>query len=102
MPVQPTEHIKANVIELCSEDDYGSWELWWNISAEAPPDQTPALKRNFLDVVSELVSAGKLIAKRQGMNGRITEVEYNREKLAHEIDSAGGPDPDSFFWFGTE
>jgi hypothetical protein len=102
MPVQPAEQIKTNVIELCSEDDYGSWELWWNISAKAPPDQMPALKRNFLDVVSELVSVGRLIAKRQRMDGQITEAEYNREKLAHEIDSAGSPDRDSFFWFGTE
>jgi hypothetical protein len=102
MQVQPAEHIKTNVIELCSEDDYGSWELWWNISAEASPDQMPALKRNFLDVVSELVSTGKLIAKRQRMDGQIMKAEYNREQLAHEIDSAGTPDGDSFFWFGTE
>jgi hypothetical protein len=36
------------------------------------------------------------------MDGQITEAEYNREKLGDEIDSAGSPDRDSFFWFGTE
>ena len=54
MGVQSTEEIKAGIIELCSEDDYGSWELWWNISAQVTPAQTTALKRSFLDVVSEL------------------------------------------------
>jgi len=102
MPAQSTEHIKANVLELCSEDDYGSWELWWNASAEVPEDQVPDLKRRFLGVVSELVSAGKLIAKRESRDGNITATQFDREKLAREIDSAADPDPDSFFWFGTE
>jgi hypothetical protein len=60
------------------------------------------LKRIFLDVVSELVSAGKLIPKQQRTDDNITTMEYDREKLAREIDSADNPDPDSYFWFGTE
>ena len=28
--------------------------------------------------------------------------EFDREKLAREVDSASNPDPDSYFWFGTE
>ena len=55
MGVQSTEEIKAGIIELCSEDDYGSWELWWKVSAQVAPAQTTALKRSFLDVVSELI-----------------------------------------------
>ena len=102
MPVQATEGIKASIIELCSEDDYGSWELWWNISSDVSPDQTGALRRSFLDAVSELISSGRLIAKRQRMKSQIIATEYDREKLAREIDSASNPDPESYFWFGTE
>jgi hypothetical protein len=27
---------------------------------------------------------------------------YDREKLSCELDSVTNPDPDSYFWFGTE
>ena len=102
MTAQSTEHIQADVLELCSEDDYGSWELWWHVSSEIPAEQVPALKRLFLDVVSNLVSSGKLIAKVHSSEGNITATKFDREKLARELDSAGDPDPDSFFWFGSE
>lgn len=102
MPAQSIEHIKANLLELCSEDDHGSWELWWNASAEVPEDQVLDLKNRFLDVVSELTSAGKLIAKSHCADGNITPTQFDREKLAREIDASGDPDPDSFFWFGTD
>jgi hypothetical protein len=78
MPVQSTEDIKANVLELCSEDHYGSWELWWDISAEVPAHQIPELKNRFLDVVSELVSGGKLIAMGQSRDGNITATKFDR------------------------
>ena len=94
--------MSAKVLELCSEDDYGSWELWWDASAKVPEDHVPDLKRRFLDVVSELISAGKLIAKAHSADGNIAPTRFDREKLAREIDASGDPDPDSFFWFGTE
>jgi hypothetical protein len=102
MQLQSREEVEAHIIELCDEDDYGSWELWWSTSAKAQPEQTSELKNIFLDVVSELVSVGKLIPKRQRTDGRIKVTEYDREKLSREIDSADNPDPDSYFWFGTE
>jgi len=101
MPAQSTEDIKANVLELCSEDDYGSWELWWNISVKVPVEQKAELRSRFLDVVNELVSVGKLIAKGHSADGSIAATRFDREKLGREIDSAGDPDPDSFFWFGS-
>ena len=102
MPIQSMESIKAKVLELCSEDDYGSWELWWDISAEVPAEQLPSLKNQFLDVISEQVSAGKLIAKMHSTDGNTAATRFDRDKLAREIDSAGDADPDSFFWFGSE
>jgi len=102
MTSQSKEDIDAGVLELCSEDDYGSWELWWHISAEVSPDEIPSLKHLFLDVVSNLVSSGNLIAKVHSTDGNITATEFDREKLARELDSADDPDPDLFFWFGSE
>jgi hypothetical protein len=102
MPLQSTEQIEASVAELCSEDDYGSWELWWNISADVPPNEIPELKSRFVDVVSRLVSAGKLVAKGHAADGNIAANQFDREKLTREIDGAGDPDLDSFFWFETD
>lgn len=102
MELQSKESVEAHVIELCHEDDWGSWELWWSTSAETRPGQMLVLKGIFLDVISQLVSAGKLIAKHKREDGNITATEYHREKLAREIDFSDNPDPDSYFWFGTE
>ena len=102
MTAQSKKEINADVLELCSEDDYGSWELWWHISAEVPAQQIPALQHRFLDVVSDLVSSGNLIAKVHSTDGNITGTEFDREKLAREVDSASKPNPDFYFWFGTE
>jgi hypothetical protein len=55
-----------------------------------------------LDVVNNLVSGGKLIAKAHRADGNIVPTQFDREKLAREVDSARDPDPDSFFWFGME
>src|SRR5271166_3267573 len=30
----PSERIQSRIIELCSEDAYGSWELWWSLGAK--------------------------------------------------------------------
>jgi hypothetical protein len=102
MQLQSREEVEARVIELCDEDDWGSWELWWNTSAKTQPKQMLALIEIFLDVISELISAGKLNAKHKRTDGNITATKYDREELAREIDSADNPDPDSDFWFGTE
>src|SRR4051794_39588995 len=63
MAAQSREEIKADVLEVCSEDDCGSWELWWHISAKVSTDQISGVKHMFVNVVSNLVSSGKLIAK---------------------------------------
>jgi hypothetical protein len=102
MQLQSSEEVEAHVIELCDEDDWGSWELWWSTSATTQPGQMLALKAIFLDVISELVSARKLIAKHHLADGNITATQCNRERLAHKIDSSDNRNPDSFFWFGTE
>ena len=102
MPLQSIGQIETDILELCSEDDWGSWELWWNISADASKDERIELKGRFVSVVSELVIDGKLITKAHAADGNIAPIGFDRDKLAGEIDSADNPDPDSFFWFGTE
>jgi hypothetical protein len=101
MPAQSTEQIEADIIELCSEDDYGSWELWWNVSANVPNSEMAELKGRFQNVISDLVDTKKLIAKRRNVHGDIIATQYDPDELTREIASADDPDPDSYFWFGT-
>jgi hypothetical protein len=102
MPLPSSQEIQGILEELCSEDDWGSWELWWNIAAEVSPNEIPVLKSQFLDVVGNMVATGKLIAKRQNADGQCIPTSCDQEKLSHEIDSERDPDPDSFFWFRSE
>lgn len=92
--------IKALLIELCSEDDWGSWELWWNVSAGVSTQQLTNLKRTFLDVIGELVATGKLIPKHHYADGHFEAATFDREKLSKELEFPNKPDPDSCFWFG--
>jgi len=63
MTTRSKKQINADVLELCSGDDHGLWELWWHISAEIPANELPDLKNRFLNDLSDLVAEGKLIAK---------------------------------------
>lgn len=89
-------------MELCSEDDWGSWELWWNVSADASSHNLSRLRRTFLDVVSDMVASGKLIPKRRSKDGPLEPTRYDRDKLASEISLGKEPDPATFIWFGTK
>ena len=93
--------VEKAVKELCSEDDWGSWELWWYVSEGVPNEETAKLKRTFIKAISEMVECGDLIAKCHGDRGDCSAVLFDSEKLLSEIESSRNPEPNSFFWFGT-
>jgi hypothetical protein len=89
MPLPSSQEIQGILEELCSEDDWGSWELWWNIAAEVSPNEIPVLKSQFLDVVGNMVATGKLIAKRQNADGQCIPTSYDQESyLTRSIQNA--------------
>ena len=93
------EHIeiKHKVLELCAEDDYGSWELWWAISA----DSKVTTKEDLVSVLEELVNQHALVAKmRAGDNGLLV-APFSRARLSAELKNEARPDPESFYWFGA-
>jgi len=101
MPLQSPQQIEEGILELCSEDDWGSWGFWWNTSADTPKDEILELKLRFLNVITDLVAAGKLIPKHEAPNGKLIVTQYDRNKLSRELDSAYDSQP-HFFWFVIE
>jgi hypothetical protein len=93
--------IQKKVAELCSEDDWGSWELWWNIASSAGIKDLFATKQRFIRAIEKMTSAKALVAKRM-TKGKLTPTLLDSRELAREIDAADSPDPDHFYWFGTE
>jgi hypothetical protein len=54
----PSERIQSRIIELCSEDAYGSWELWWSLGAKKAEERDFLCDR-FIEAVQGLVSDGE-------------------------------------------
>jgi len=92
--------IRHKVLELCAEDDYGSWELWWAVTDH---ENVPAkdLRREFAAVIESLVNKRALVAKRRGAGGELLAAPFSRKRLLSELESASVPDPDGSYWFGT-
>ena len=93
--------IKQTVLELCSEDDWGSWELWWNVAASNSAEIQSELKTTFISVVQEMVGNGQLISKRHRVDGVCVPDEFDVECLVNDLDKVDNVDIDSFYWFGT-
>ena len=96
-----TDKIRSTILELLSEDDYGSWELWWKIRSETPEFEEDVRRRRFVDVMENLINAGKLKAKSKKGASRFEIAKFTRLRLEREVDQADQPDPDRFYWFGV-
>jgi hypothetical protein len=98
--------IEGKVIELCSEDDWGVWELWWAIGGTS--DSSPAtaeLKSSFAKTLCELIAQGKLAAKRRDaltpITGQAKPADFSEDLLWAELNEIHTPRPDTMYWFGT-
>jgi hypothetical protein len=92
--------IKDQILELCAEDDYGSWELWWAIGAENRISKEGELQHDFLTAVEELVKDHVIIAKAKTADHKIAPVSFSMKRLQEEIRNAAKPNPDQYYWFG--
>src|SRR3712207_3500543 len=91
---------EAAILDLCSEDDYGSWELWWRVSADEPPAARGAAAERFVATVEELVGRGRIrTMRRLGRSGTLRPVPFDATELRAQLESASSPDPDAFYWF---
>ena len=94
----PAEYIRSRIIELCSEDAYGSWELWWSLGAKKA-EQWDSLCDRFIQAVQGLVSEGKVIALRKDEHNQFSVVPLDGDRLRHELQNSDDPKPFEYYWF---
>jgi len=93
--------IRNKIVELCEEDDYGSWELWWAITADHSNIPIDTLRQKFIVAVGRLVESRSIVAKVKGVDGKCLITSFFKERLQEEISNASQPNPDDYYWFGT-
>ncbi len=89
---------KREILELCSEDAYGSWEFWSDAK-----NKTEAEAGVIVQAIQELVSE-KLIVPTEGtyVKGHsYQEILLDADRLTHEVmlSIPFTVDPDTFYWF---
>jgi hypothetical protein len=94
----PSKRIQSRIIELCSEDAYGSWELWWSLGAKKPKERDSLCDR-FIEAVQDLLNEGRVIALRKDEHNQFSVVQLDRDQLTYELQNADHPKPSEFFWF---
>jgi hypothetical protein len=92
---------KDYILELCSEDAYGSWEFW-----STKDNKTIEEAKQIIDTIIKLINEKKLVALEHKFNGPYKEVSLDVERLENEVKRSMHQsiddydvDPDTFYWF---
>jgi len=92
--------MEKEILELCAEDYYGVWELYWPYSNAT--DKTPKDVDLFISTIKELVDAKK-IAPFEQVNGteQFRPAALDLDRLKSEIlkIKARNISADLFYWF---
>jgi hypothetical protein len=91
------EKIRTEILELCAEDAYGSWEFWENAQNKIEEEA-----RLITEALCSLV-ANKLVEPcEHKAGGDYLPVSLNPERLLNEVTlsmSKNKISPDNFYWF---
>src|SRR5262245_27692392 len=97
-----TDKIRANILELCSESEYGSWEFW----LKDVKDRTVDDAENIIKVILDLLKERKIYAMEyksvKDHSYKETNIDVNR--LRSQIIDSMKPDSvdlDTSYWFLT-
>lgn len=90
--------LKRKILELCSEDNHGIWELWWPIGES--PKFTKTDIDPFIDVIHELVESRQIQALTETPHGFDSAV-LDLDRLRRELDLVISDDlTGDMYWFG--
>jgi hypothetical protein len=93
--------MESEILDLLDEDDFGSWELWWQVSNLDDIEEPERVTDSFVETIEQMISRGIIKAKRKSeRSGKLEVVPFSSRELADEIAHASSPAPDKFFWFG--
>lgn len=93
------EKIKSNILELCSESEYGSWEFWTNEQVRSE-DQADLIAETIIELVKEksIFPTEHKFVKDQSYQ----EVPLDEDRLRKEARASINTeniDSDTFYWF---
>jgi hypothetical protein len=102
MKIHNHQTARNKILELCSEDDYGVWELFW---AVAPffkhENQDGNTETVFIQLMKDLIDEGLIVSKaKKQKTGQLEISTFDEKKLAIQIKNLNQPLPESFYWFG--
>jgi hypothetical protein len=93
------DSIKETILDLCSEDAYGSWDLWWAVRAEFSEVDRPQAHRDFVAAIGQLVKEGKIASVKYVEGGPFEPVIFDEKRLDREVQQADSPNGKEFYWF---
>ncbi len=96
--------IKSNILELCEEDDYSSWELYWSYNTLCRDIDVEKCNSMFIDCMNELINDGTIVSKiHHEKTGECTLTKYDSEKLNNDILNINNKKYYSLiYWFGIK
>ena len=99
--MQTKNQARLNILELCSESEYGSWEFW-----STKDNKTNEECKNIIEAISELVSEKKIFAMEGSSvdDHSYKETIFNTDRLSEEVEQSMQPynvDPHTFYWFAA-
>ena len=101
MKLKNMDEIRANILELCSESEYGSWEFWLT----EPSDRTMKDAEYIVQTIVELVKEKKIYPMEYAsVNDRsYKETKIDVDKLRKEVILSINPetmqDSTLSYWF---
>ena len=93
---------REKVLELCSEDDYGVWELFSSVIPNEDKSNRENAETSFLHLVEDLINEQKIFPKRKNpTTKKLESVDFDANTLALQLKKISSPDPESFYWFSV-
>jgi hypothetical protein len=92
------------MLELCSEDDWGVWELFWAVAPFLEgTNENESSAAAFTRLVGDLVREGLIVSKvKDEAIGRLVIAALDENELTEQLKNLERPDPESFYWFGLK
>jgi hypothetical protein len=102
IPVIKMPAAREKILELCSEDDYGVWELFWAVAPflkKENQEQNPEIL--FIQLIRDFIDERLIVSKiKNQTTNQLKPVAFDTNTLTMQLKKLANPDPESFYWFG--
>jgi hypothetical protein len=93
---------RQKILELCSEDDYGVWEVFGSLTPLFKKEnQEKNAEALFTQLLQDLINERLIVSKvKNRATNQLEAVAFNANTLMIQLKNLASPDPESFYWFG--